>query len=300
MTYNSNDLARRLNEAFTSRYPGFRCMRFIFSGEPGSGKSTVIASVPIPDGKVRLVMDNEDSMAYLDAGAQGADVYTPRRQQFAMVRKVFPTLAEYADIYKAIGEKAGKVGVFAIDNLAIFQDAIVTFMALGDPGAIRPMFQRFDAEGALPNNGLISTWARQHDGMFWSCAKAIPKAIMMHCLRHAVSFVGTTEEGNVWENYGKPGAKIVGKKAKIWDVWYRYTDAIISLAREVNTTKPPMGQLYPNQPKMRLQGMNPRFRMDWEGLLIEIEAAAKRTEADIPPDAQVSIKETFEDAEPSV
>jgi len=89
--YDANLLHERLMHTFRSRYPGFRALRFVFSSEPGGGKSTVLASVPVSDSKTRIIFDNEDSMAYLDAGAEGEDVYTPRRQQFRMHRIVFRT-----------------------------------------------------------------------------------------------------------------------------------------------------------------------------------------------------------------
>ena len=103
--YNANLLHERLMSAFQSRYPGFRSMRFVFSSEPGGGKSTVLASVPVPNGKARICFDNEDSMAYLDAGQEGTDIYTPRRQQFRMHRLVFPSIEDYARYFQHIQKK---------------------------------------------------------------------------------------------------------------------------------------------------------------------------------------------------
>ena len=296
--YKANQLHERLMAAFQNRYPGFRAMRFIFSSEPGGGKSTILASVPVVTGRARVIMDNEDSMAYLDAGKEGVDVYTPNRLQFRMSRKVFPILEDYAVIYEAIKRSPVKAGAFCVDNIAIFQDLIVEYVAknASAPANVRTMLKHFDADTNLPNDGLIKTWVYNHDGNFWKACKEIPKAFLFLCMKNGIHFLGSTEEGNVWQNYGTKEAKITGKRAKIWDVWMRYTDSIISLVRDVNKREPPFGQLYPNQPKMRLQGLNPKFRMDWEGFAIELEAAAKRTEVDIPKEAQVVMPELVEES----
>jgi hypothetical protein len=282
---------------FRERYPNFRSMRMIFSGEPGSGKSVVLASVPVPTGKRRVAMDNEDSMAYLDNKDKG-DIYTPNRQQFSMVRTAFPDLETYGKYFQAV-KKQDNVGAYLIDNIAIFQDIIKSTMINLAPNAVelRRVFRLFDAESVLPNNGLISkVWPYNQDGNFWTCAKEIPKQIILLCMKKEIHFLGSTEEGNVWQDYGKPNAKIVGKKAKIWDAWYRYTDMVISLKRDVNSHNPPVGQLYPNQPKMRLQGFNPSFTMDWPGFIAELKAANQRTEVEVPESARVNTgPEVFEE-----
>lgn len=289
------DYSARLMEAFRSRYPAFRCMRMVFAGEPGSGKSCVLASVPVPQDKIRLAMDSEDSMAYLDAGKDGVDIYTPRRQQFRMNREVMPDIPTYGKFIAGIRKEPGKVGALVIDNAAVLQDQIVLYLTHNavNPKTIQDMYAMFEAQTSLPNAGIIKTWAYNHNGDFWTAAKGIPKAILLLCLKQGIHFLASTEEGNVWQDYGGRDQKLIGKKAKLWDVWYRYTDAVISLKREVNTTNPPWGQLYATMPKMRLQGMNPRFKMDWEGFITELEAAATRSEAEIPEDAKAEIpKET--------
>ena len=289
MTYNANTLNEELGTAFRNFYPSFRALRMIASAYPGGGKSTLLASTPVSDGYVRVVMDHEDSQAFLDAGVDGQDVYTPRRQQFKMQRIVYPTLNDYADLYQKIA-KGGKVGAVCIDNIAIFQDELkATVMGLAsNPASIIALFKKFEVESQLPVAGLMKNWARYQDGAFWAALKLIPRQIITICNKNNVHFIGATEEGNVWEGYGTSNAKIVGKKAKIWDAWYRYTDVILSLSREVNTTKPPKAALYPGMPKNRLQGMNPTWTMDWENFIVEINAANKRTSVDIPEEAMVS------------
>ena len=288
MTYNSDQLNKELGAAFRSFYPSFRAIRMIVSASPGGGKSTLLASVPVANGYVRLVMDHEDSQAYLDAGEDGVDVYTPRRQQFRMQRVTYPTLANYADVYERIA-KGEQIGALCIDNIAVFQDELkAAVMRLAtQPATLRAMFKRFGVETQLPVDKMIRNWASYQDGAFWAALKLIPRQIITICNKHNVHFIGATEEGNAWEGYGTKEAKITGKKAKIWDAWYRYTDVVLSLSREVNSTKPPKAALYPGMPKNRLQGMNPTWTMDWAGFIAEINAAQKRTSADIPQEAMV-------------
>lgn len=295
-TYDADQLYQELMTTFRERYPNFNSLRMIFSGPPGSGKSVVLASVPVAKGTRRLVMDNEDSMAYLD-NKDGPDIFTPMRQQFAMIREPFPDLIKYGQYFQAV-KKQENAGAFMIDNIAIFQEMIkATMIRLAPtPAELRKVFKLFDADTALPNVGLISkVWPFSQDGNFWTCAKEIPKQILLMCMRKQVHFLASTEEGNVWKDYGTKTQKIIGKKAKIWDVWYRYVDTVISLKRDVNKHEAPVGQLYPNQPKMRLQGFNPSFTMDWPGFIAELKAANERTEVEVPEEAKVASIETFEE-----
>lgn len=290
--YNANDLHERLVKAFTSRYPNWRSLRLVFSGATGQGKSVVMASVPVPESTQRLILDNEDSCAYLDAGEDGVDVYTPRRQQFKMKRVAFPTLENYANLYQLITQKPETIGSVGIDNGAILQDIIMNFLMenSSNPKVIRDMYKRFGAERILPFDGIIRRWAEgQTSGNYWQVVKEPFKRLILECSKRKIHFIMTTEEANVWRNYGKPNAEIIGQRAKVWDVVERYTDAIIGLQRNVNSTEPPFGQLYAKQSKIRMQGMNPRFQMDWEGFIAEIEEAAERTNPDVPQEAQAVI-----------
>lgn len=298
--YDANELHTKLMTTFQARYPNFRSMRFLFSSEPGMGKSCALASCPVSTGKRRIIMDMEGSMDYLDAGPNGQDIYTPRRQQFAMNRVAFPTIETVGKYYQTMLAKPDEVGMFGLDNIAIFQDQLNSTMRTlaPNPEKLRELFRMFGAEAILPNNGLISkVWTTNPDGGFWVALKEIPKQIVLGCSRNGIHFIGTTEQGNVWINYGTKDAKIVGRKAKALDVWYRYVDAIIELRRDVNSTNPPKGMLYPNQPKMRLQGMNPSWRMDWQGFVDELALATQRQDSEIPEELKVKIQETVDETE---
>ena len=298
--YNAYALNERLMRAFQARDPNFRALRMIFSSEPGGGKSTVLASVPVAAGKQRLIFDNEDSMAYLDGGKDGVDVYTPRRQQFAMIRMVMPSLWDYARYFRALkADPEGRIGAVGIDNLSMLQDLIKQTLVqeASNPAQLLELFKAFDAATALPNLGLVRKWASasQPGPEFWATAKVIPQQIMLTCMKLGIHLVMSTEQGNVWEGYGTDKAKVVGKKAKIWDVWYRYTDLVVSLKRDLNSTHPPRGMLFINQPKNRLQGLNPSWQMAWEGFIGELEEASERTSVDIPEEAKVVYQEQVED-----
>jgi len=66
---------------------------------------------------------------------------------------------------------------------------------------------------------------------------------------------------------------------------------VISLKRNPNGHEPPLGSLYPNQPKMRLQNMNPSWVMDWEGFAKELEESYKREGIEVPVEFQIKMEE---------
>ena len=297
MLYNSNELNTKLMTAIRSRYPNFRTWRIILSGPSGSGKSTAAASFPIEDGKQRIVLDHEDSMSFIDAGEDGIDVYTPNKQRFRMKRLVFPTLAEYANIHQVIEKGNSNIGALIIDNVAIFQANIINMLTVysANPGQLREVYKKFGISHLLPSDRSIQKWGEQKDPSFWDRAKELPRSIIMNAMKNNVHIIVTTEEANVWENYGSPGAKVIGRKAKIWDVWYKYFDMVIMLNRDINTRKPPTGNINPLQPKMRLQGFNPKWTMDWEGFTNELVSSLDRNEPEIPEESKVQIKQTYEE-----
>lgn len=142
-----------------SKYPNFKTWRIIVSGNVGSGKSVVAASFPTPENKVRMVLDFEDSMAFIDAGENGNEVYTPRKQRFAMRRIIYPTLNQVAEIYNSL--KEGEIGVLVLDNIAIFQDNIVLALQIfcDQPRTIRELYRSFGATSSLPFDSQIKRWA---------------------------------------------------------------------------------------------------------------------------------------------
>jgi hypothetical protein len=293
--YNADELHKKLMGTIRSQYPNFNTFRMIFAGASGCGKSTVCASFPVS--KKRIIFDGEDSMAFLDAGLEGTDVYTPRKQRFRMQRIAYPTIRDYATIFKEIETGKSDAGMLGIDNVTIFQDLIVDTLKKGAkaPKALRDLYSDFGLTKALPSDKQISKWEYQEDPSFWQSAKAIPKALIMSAMKNRIHLVVTTEEANVWENYGSPNAKVIGKKAKIWDVWFKYFDVVIMLDRNVNSTDPPRGKINPLQPKIRLQGFNPSWRMDWIGFIQELELALKRDEPDIPEELKVDVNPVYEE-----
>ena len=279
-----------------SRYPNFQTWRIIVSGSVGSGKSVAAASFPTPENKIRMVLDFEDSMAFIDAGEDGDEVYSPRKQRFAMRRLIYPTLNQIAEVQNELSD--GKIGVLVLDNIAIFQDNIVLALQTfcDQPKTIRDLFRSFGVSSSLPFDSQIKRWANQKDPSFWTAAKAIPKALIMEAMKNKVHLLGTSEEANIWKNYGTADARVIGKRAKIWDVFFRYFDAVIMLQRNINSTNPPWGQLNPIQPKLRLQGFNPKWQMDWAGFSDELAASLEREEPKIPEELQIKVEEMFEEA----
>lgn len=281
--YDAGLLDKRLHAALPAP-----ALRLIVTGPSGSGKSTVLAAVPIPEGKTRLALDFEDSMAYLDAGPEGKDLYLPRRQAFRMERVVFPTLTDVADAYMRLMQADTTIGALIVDNISLLQDQVADLLQSGNVKQIRALCNRFDVGHYLPVDSIVARWAQQRDPAFWQALKLIPKRLVLTCLRRQIHFIGSTEEGNLWRNYGKATAEVIGKKANALKTWTQFTDAVIFLERDANATAAPRGKINPLEPKMRIQGMNPTWTMDWPSFIAELEAARARDSQPIPEAAKVS------------
>jgi len=282
MVYNATETDRRIRELRNGK--GVLC---VVSGEPGSGKSVVLASCPVPEGKIRLALDYEGSMADLDAGPQGEDVYLPRKLSFRMERKEFPTFEDFLQTYERIHK--GDIGALLIDNIKLcqveLQNAVIRLSAT--PAALRKQLARIEMDLELPVDGLVRKWVRNQDKLFWVCLKGIVRRMILECARQKINFIGSTEERNLWVGINTPDERIVDRKASLWDAWYSYIDFIAKLERKANTIEPPMAYLYKHQPKMRIPGMNPVWRMDWEGFRTELETAKGRTSEPIPEDKMI-------------
>jgi hypothetical protein len=295
--YNAHDLYSQLMDTIQEKYPNFSTWRFVYSGSVGSGKSVVAASFPIPDDKIRYVMDGENSMQFIDAGIDGEDVYTPRKQRFRMKRVVYPTIRDYETLYNEIKGGESNIGVLTIDNVAIFQELLVDVCNKGasSPQLLRNLFKSLGAATSLPFDKMIRKWGENKTPDFWTAAKAIPKALIMEAMKQGIHIIATTEESNVWQNYGSSDARVIVKKAKIWDLWFRYFDAVIMLDRDVNTTNPPRGKMNPLQPKLHLQGFNPSWVMDWNGFIAELKTSLDREELEIPEHTKVKTQNVYEE-----
>jgi hypothetical protein len=303
MQYDPYELHNKLQTVMKRMYPGFSSIAAILTGEPGTGKSTVIASAPLPPNTKRLIFDMEGSMDYLDAGPEGMDIYTPNRQTFSMVRVKFPSIEAIAKGYRAVAHpeedknQKYRYGSLGIDNIAKFQEALLQWLINNakDAGLVRAMWTKFDLLKVLPVDSAIQKWANFQDGGIWYPLRSIATAIVLACKANGVYFLSTSETRNVWVNYNQPGAAIIGTTAKIWKTWYQNTDFVLSLTRDVNSRNAPMGELSKFQPKMRLQNLNPKFKMDWEGFIHELELAETRTEKEIPEEYRVKDMNITED-----
>jgi hypothetical protein len=78
-------------------------------------------------------------------------------------------------------------------------------------------------------------------------------------------------------------------------VWFKYFDMVIMLKRDANSTKPPFGEVNLLQPKMRLQGFNARWPMDWEGFISELKSSLVREDPNIPLEVQIKTENLYEE-----
>jgi hypothetical protein len=65
--------------------------------------------------------------------------------------------------------------------------------------------------------------------------------------------------------------------------------------RDMNTRRPPMGYINPLQPKIRFQGFNPKWQMDWDGFIHELSLSMNRDETEIKEEEKVVFKQIYEE-----
>jgi hypothetical protein len=219
-----------------------------------------------------------------------------------MVRTAFPKLStDFAALFAELGKPGHNIGMVGIDNAALMQDKIIEAIQAqaGDLKALQEFMAKFNAKASVPNMvKRVEKWRTETDAAFWAVAKAPIREFVLRCKEQKVLLVVSSEESNVWENYGQTGQRVVGKKGKLWDVWMKYADAMVYLKRDVNKREAPTGQVNPQQAKQRIQGLNPTWRMDWPSFVAELETAKARTDEVIPEEAKVVIDLTTDEPEP--
>jgi hypothetical protein len=259
----------------------------IVSGSCGSGRSTVLASVPVPEGKQRIALDFSDSMAYLDSGREREDVYQPRKQQFHMERMVFPAFEDVMDVFIRLAEP--DCGALIVDDIKMMQGVIKRefVQCASEPKVLKRMLEEVGADEDLPGEEAIRGWASGDNKSLWEAAHGLVRSLMRLVIERGIHFVGSTKEFNVWENWNSPSARIVDRQADLWDPWYAYTDLVFSLERAPNYAGAPTARLYRYAPKSRIQGLNPSWMMEWPSFDKELEAAGKRTSETIPSRSRI-------------
>lgn len=264
-----------------------RPIRLIVSGPSGSGRSTVLASVPVPEGKQRITLDFSDSMAYLDAGKDGEDIYQQRKQQFHMERVVFPAFEDVLHVFTRLVQP--DCGALVVDDIKLMQGVIKRefVQCASEPKVLKRMLEDVGADEDLPGEEIIRGWATDTNKLFWEAAHGLVRSLMRLVIERDIHFVGSTKEFNVWENWGSAGARIVDRQADMWDPWYAYTDLVFGLERAPNYAGAPMARLYRYAPKSRIQGLNPSWMMEWPSFDKELEAAGKRTSETIPAKSRI-------------
>ena len=155
------------------------------------------------------------------------------------------------------------------------------------------------AYGDKSLENAYGNWMRNgKDQVIYEMMKKVFANLLLSCRAANIHFVGASEMGNLWKDYGTRNQEKLGDKPKVLAVWMQYVDCSIKLERsaeEINKAKPPKGAILPAQPKMRIQGLNPTWTMDWFGFVAELEAAAKRRDEQIPEDAQVKVVNVTEE-----
>jgi hypothetical protein len=275
--YSATELDAKLRE-----HNKGRPIRLVVSGSSGSGRSTVLASVPVPEGKQRIALDFSDSLAYLDAGLEGEDVYQPRRQQFHMERVIFPAFEDILHLFAKLVQP--ECGALIVDDIKLMQGVIkrAFVQCSSSPKVLKRMLAEVGADEDLPGEEAIQGWGMDTTKSLTEAMHGLVRSLMRLVIERGIHFVGSTGEFNVWENWNSPTARIVDRQSDLWSIWSAYTDLVVGLERTPNYAAAPIARLYRYAPKTRIQGLNPSWVMEWASFIKELEAAGKRTTETIP------------------
>jgi len=117
-------------------------------------------------------------------------------------------------------------------------------------------------------------WKPNDPGTIAQVFKRLFEEFLLDCRQQGITVILTSPLHNIWENYGsreyedgKPKMKILGKTAKVWDVWVKYADVIWNLDRldpqTRNLRNLPHVAMDPYFPKQSFLGIPEQF--EWPG-----------------------------------
>jgi hypothetical protein len=162
--------------------------------------------------------------------------------------------------------------VIVLDNIALLQEALCT--AADTQEGASALMKGFDLEASYrPHLALFGRNVR--DQVYWRLIKDVCRKLILAIRSSNKHLVGTTEEKNVWLNYGSRDRanppKISGQTAKILAPWLQYSDSVLTLSRTLppgadgkpRLTDVPVAQVDTYSPKNRLVGVPARWDFSW-------------------------------------
>jgi hypothetical protein len=247
----------------------------ILSGASGHGKSVAAVSFRTPElpQPKRLAIGFELGLSHYRS-MDGLD--HPEQLLFAF--DYFPvqddeSIPECEDvIHLCQTVQSSDYNVLIVDNVVLLQELICLTADQAD-GALALM-KAFALEPAY--RMVASTFGKGiRDQTYWRLVKDVLRKLILG-IRKGRHLIATTEEKNVWQNYGSRDRnsppKIIGKTAKLLLPFLQYTDGILSLSRTLppgsdgkpKLTDVPWAQVDTFNPKNRLVGLPARFEMRWD------------------------------------
>jgi hypothetical protein len=249
----------------------------ILSGASGHGKSVAAVSFRTPElpQPRRLALGFELGLSHYRSSD---NIDHPEQLLYAFDH--FPlsqeeSIPECDDVIKLCQMvQDSDYDVLVIDNVVLLQELICLTADQGD-GAMALM-KAFALEPAY--RMVASTFGKgMRDQTYWRLVKDVLRKMILG-IRKSKHLIATTEEKNVWQNYGSRDRnsppRIIGKTAKLLLPWLQFTDGILSLSRTLPSgadgkpklTDVPMAQVDAFNPKNRVVGLPSRFAMQWDFL----------------------------------
>lgn len=226
----------------TSQYP----YNMILSGEYGQGKTLTMVSF-LPHGKKygdpikRLVFDQElrsriyQSPDNTDNAAKAQFAFRTVQKEGRVTGEMIYRIMENTKLNKwADNEAPDMIG---IDDIKLFQEVFLTWLKHKPNALLVAKLYGKEAQRLFTS----SSWTPWDAGAI-SIFKSFIGEWMIDMKAHDISFIGNTPMNNIWKDYnakgndtdGKPKMRVLGRSAKMLDVFTQHADVIWILDRSVN------------------------------------------------------------------
>lgn len=258
-----------------------RAKVFILTGQFGGGKSVTALSYVPPgwtgmDHLVKRILIDPEMRAQSHISPDGKDY--PEAELFAAKdicdgKRFNPAM--FVALMKAAHTKNwsnGTPDVIIIDDAGIWQDSM--FRYWGDKTKAIEAAKIYGLDASIPQLNQKS-WRPTDPGVISLVFKRLFEEFILDLREQNISLIITAPLHNIWQNFGsreydqngQPKMKVVGRSAKVLDVFVKHADVIWMLER-LNQETRKMSQLPtvvmdPWNPKQSLPGVPEKF--NWPG-----------------------------------
>ena len=253
---------------------------FIFTGQWGGGKTvTSLSYVPPtwkgPEDLVKRILIDPEMRASSHQSPDGKDYPEAELFAFKQVSEGRFEAARFVSLMSVAHRKAwtdGAPDVIMIDDAGIWQDAMFAYW--GDKAKAVETAKIYGLENRLQQLNQKS-WRPTDPGVLALVFKRFFEEFILDLREQNISLIITAPLHNIWKDFGsreydekgQPKMKVLGKSAKVLDVFIKHADVIWMLERLNQDTRKmsqiPTITMDPWNPKQSFPGIPEKFQ--WPG-----------------------------------